>query len=228
MEPELLRQIPILEDALRAMGVTVWATVREEADDALASGVAVAVADRRVAQVRLLTPDKDLGQCVRGRRVIQVDRRSGAEIDEDGVRAKFGVRPASIPDYLALVGDPSDGFPGLPGWGAKSASALLAHYVHLERIPEVDERWIADGIQVRGAAKLAATFRERRAEADLFKRLATLVETVEVGAVDDWRWRGPTPSFAAVARDLGAESLADRAARLAEEPPPPPDVPPAG
>ena len=219
MEPELLRQIPLLEDALRAMGVTVWATVREEADDALASGVKVALAEPRVAQVRLLTPDKDLAQCVRGRRVIQVDRRNGAEIDEEGVREKYGVGPASIPDYLALVGDSSDGFPGLPGWGAKSAAAVLARYRHVEAVPDDHERWAADGVAVRGAAKLAATLRDGRGEAALFKRLATLVETVEVGALEDWRWRGPTAAFPDVARDLGADGVAERAVRLAEEPP---------
>ena len=181
------------EDALRAMGVTVWATVREEADDALASGVKVALAEPRVAQVRLLTPDKDLAQCVRGRRVIQVDRRNGAEIDEEGVREKYGVGPASIPDYLALVGDTSDGFPGLQGWGAKSAAAVLGRYRHVEAIPDEPERWAADGIAVRGAAKLAMTLRDGRETAALFKRLATLVDTVEVGTVDDWRWRGPRP-----------------------------------
>ena len=156
MEPELLRQIPLLEDALRAMGVTVWATVREEADDALASGVRVALEDRRVAQVRLLTPDKDLAQCVRGRRVIQVDRRSGAEIDEEAVREKYGIGPVSIPDYLALVGDTSDGFPGLQGWGAKSAAAVLGRYRHVEAIPDEPERWAADGIAVRGQLVKAA------------------------------------------------------------------------
>ena len=172
----------------------------------------------RVAQVRLLTPDKDLAQCVRGRRVIQVDRRSGAEIDEEAVREKYGIGPVSIPDYLALVGDTSDGFPGLQGWGAKSAAAVLGRYRHVEAIPDEPERWAADGIAVRGAAKLAMTLRDGRETAALFKRLATLVDTVEVGTVDDWRWRGPTAAFASVARDLGAEGVAERAARLAEEP----------
>jgi 5'-3' exonuclease len=151
MEPEILRQIPVLEDALSAMGVTVWAMEEFEADDALASAVRVACEDRRVHQVRLLTPDKDLGQCVSGRRVVQVDRRSDAVIDEAAVRTKFGIGPESIVDYLALVGDTADGFPGLPGWGAKSASTLLAKYGDVMSIPENHEQWLRDGVKVRGA-----------------------------------------------------------------------------
>lgn len=213
MEPELLTQIPIVEDALEALGVTVWAMERHEADDALASAASCAEADPRVRQVRLLTPDKDLGQCVSGSRVVQVDRRTGATIDEDAVRAKFGVGPASIPDYLALVGDTSDGFPGLPGWGAKSAAAVLGRYAHLEAIPDDPERWAADGVAVRGASRLAATLRDGRDDADLFRRLATLDRTVPVGDVDAWRWSGPTPRFAEVAERLGAAYLVGRLPR---------------
>ena len=148
MEPEILRQIPVLEETLRAMGVTVWAMEEFEADDALASAVRVACEDRRVHQVRLLTPDKDLGQCVSGRRVVQVDRRNDTLIDEAAVRTKFGIGPESIIDYLALVGDTADGFPGLPGWGAKSASTLLAKYGDIMSIPESHERWAKDGVKI--------------------------------------------------------------------------------
>ena len=152
MEPVLLEQIPIVEDALRAMGVTVWAMEKYEADDALASGVVVACDDHRVHQVRILTPDKDLGQCVSGRRVVQVDRRNNIVLDETAVREKFGIGPESIADYLALVGDTADGFPGLPGWGAKSASTVLARYITLDAIPDYHQQWKVDGLTtLRGA-----------------------------------------------------------------------------
>ena len=214
MEPVLLEQIPIVEDALRALGVTVWAMEEYEADDALASAAEVACEDRTVHQVRILTPDKDLGQVVRGRRVVQVDRRSNAIIDEAAVREKFGVGPESIVDWLALVGDASDGFPGLPGWGAKSASAVLGRYVSIDAIPEDADAWRRDGVQVRGAERLAVSLRDGRAEVATFRRLATLVRTVDVGALASWRWRGPTPRFAEVAASLGAPQLASRAASL--------------
>ena len=157
MPPELLHQIPVIEDALVAMGVTTWAMVEHEADDALGAAAAIADADARVEQVLIVTPDKDLGQCVRGTRVVQYDRRKREIIDEAGVIAKFGVAPASIPDYLGLVGDTADGFPGLPGWGAKSAAGVLARYGHLEDIPPSVGDWDVPG--VRGTEKLAATLR---------------------------------------------------------------------
>jgi 5'-3' exonuclease len=216
MEPDILRQIPVLEDALRAMGVTVWAMEEFEADDALASAVRVACEDRRVHQVQLLTPDKDLGQCVSGRRVVQVDRRNDVLIDEAAVRAKFGIGPESIVDYLALVGDTADGFPGLPGWGAKSASTVLAKYGDIMSIPENHEQWSADGVKVRGAEKLAATLRTQRADAELFRILATLVNTVDVGVVDDWCWHGPTERFRMLTHEWGVPQLAERAASLAD------------
>ena len=215
MEPELLEQIPIVEEALRAMGIVVWAMVREEADDGLASAAAVAAADAGVDQVRILSPDKDLGQCVRGSRVIQVDRRSGAETTEDDVRARFGVGPQGVPDWLGLVGDASDGFPGLPGWGAKSATAVLSRYGTIAAIPDDPARWAADGVVVRGAAKLAATLSGAREEAMGFRRIATLDTTCEVGSVASWAWRGPEPRFGAVAEDVGDPSLLERATRLA-------------
>lgn len=214
MEPEILRQIPVLEEALTELGVTVWAMTEFEADDALASAARVACEDRRVHQVRILTPDKDLGQCVSGRRVVQVDRKADVVIDEQAVRAKFGIGPESMVDYLALVGDSADGFPGLPGWGAKSASTVLAAYGDLMSIPVDHARWALDGVKVRGAEKLAATLLERRADAELFRILATLVDTVNVGEVDAWKWVGPRPGFEELARRWGAPKLAERAASL--------------
>jgi 5'-3' exonuclease len=187
-----------------------------EADDALAAAAAVARADRRVEQVLIVTPDKDLGQCVDGRRVVQLDRRKHEIIDEEAVVERFGVPPASIPDWLGLVGDSADGFPGLAGWGAKSASAVLARYGHIEAIPPTAAEW---DVSVRGAEKLSATLRADIELALLFRRIAT-VETdvssdVDIGTVDDWRWTGPTDDFAAVAERLGAPDLATRATRLA-------------
>lgn len=214
MEPDILRQIPVLEEALQAMGVTVWAMEEFEADDALASAVRVACDDRRVHQVRLLTPDKDLGQCVSGRRVVQVDRRNDTLIDEAAVRTKFGVGPESIIDYLALVGDTADGFPGLPGWGAKSASTILAKYGDIMSIPEHHEQWAKDGVKVRGAEKLATVLREGRADVELFRILATLVDTVNVGSVDEWKWSGPTARFSELTAEWGVAKLGERAETL--------------
>jgi 5'-3' exonuclease len=212
MLPELLEQIPVLEDALAAMGVTVWAMVEHEADDALGAAAAVAAADERVERVLIITPDKDLGQCVVGTRVVQYDRRTREFIDHDAVVAKFGVPPESIPDYLGLVGDTADGFPGLPGWGAKSASAVLARYGHLEEIPDHAGQWDVPGL--RGAPKLATTLAENRELAELFRHIATIDTEVEVGSVDDWRWTGPTERFADVAGELGVPALHRRAESL--------------
>ena len=214
MEPEILRQIPVLEEALTAMGVTVWAMTDFEADDALASAVRVACEDRRVHQVQLLTPDKDLGQCVSGRRVVQVDRKNDVLIDEASVRTKFGVGPESIVDYLALVGDSADGFPGLPGWGAKSASTMLAKYGDLMSIPSDHAQWVSDGVKIRGAEKLATTLRELRTDAELFRILATLVDTVDVGTVDEWKWSGPRSEFVKLTTEWGVPKLGERAANL--------------
>ena len=219
MEPEILTQIPIVEEALRSMGVTVWAMEEFEADDGLGSAAAVAAADRRVKQVRILSPDKDLGQCVVGERVVQVDRRKMAKdgtglVDEDAVIAKFGVPPSSIADWLALVGDTADGFPGLPGWGAKSASAVLSVYGHVDRIPDRADDW--DVPNLRGAAKLASTLADNRELAALFVKIATVVTTVAVGEVDDWVWTGPTDDFADFCANLGVPRLAERVTKLAE------------
>ena len=213
MDPELLAQFPVIEDALRALGVAVWAMVELEADDALASGAAVGAADTRVERVVICTPDKDLSQCVIGDRVVQLDRRSTTIRDEAGVVAKFGVLPESIPDWLALVGDSADGFPGLPGWGAKSAAAVLARYVHLEEIPALAKDWDVD---VRGAVKLASTLVAHRDDADLFKVLATLREDADVGTVDEWEWIGPDATFDDWCTRLGADGIARRAHKLAE------------
>jgi 5'-3' exonuclease len=212
MEPVLLHQIPLLEDALRALGVTVWAMDEYEADDALGSAARVASADKRVKQVLMLSPDKDLGQCVEGKRVVQFDRRNNLIIDDAAIREKFGVGPESIADYLGLVGDTSDGFPGLPGWGAKSASVVLAKWKSIEAIPDDEAKW---DVQVRGAAKLAATLRENRDTAALFKRIATIVTNVAVGKVDDWCWTGPTADFAELANEIGQPNLAKKADALA-------------
>lgn len=214
MDPEILEQIPVMERALAAAGFTVWAMVEHEADDALAAAAAVADADDRVEQVLIVTPDKDLGQCVRGQRVVQFDRRKREIIDAAAVEAKFGIPPESIPDYLGLVGDTADGFPGLPGWGAKSASAVLARYGHLEAIPPAAGQWDVAGL--RGAAKLSATLQAQFADALLFRTIATVVTDIDVGTVDSWRWSGPTPDFVTVAAELGAPRLAAYAERLAE------------
>ncbi len=213
IDPALLAQFPLAEEVLRAAGFVVWAMVDHEADDALGAAAAQAADDDRVDQVVICTPDKDLGQCVRGDRVVQLDRRRGETRDEAGVIERFGVGPASIPDYLALVGDSADGFPGLPGWGAKSTAAVLARYGHLEHIPAAAGQW---EVTVRGGAKLAATLQDQLADALLFRRIATVETDVDLGTdVDDLRWRGPTGDLDDVAADLGAPGLARRAHRLA-------------
>jgi 5'-3' exonuclease len=212
IDPDLLAQFPLLEEALEALGVRVWAMVDQEADDALAAAAARAAADRRVEQVLILTPDKDLAQCVAEARVVQLDRRHRRLFDEGGVREKFGVGPASIPDWLALVGDSADGFPGLRGWGARSSSVVLARYEHLEGIPEQASVW---DVSVRGAAKLAATLMAQRDLAMLFRDLATLRTDAPVGAVDEWRWREPSPALEEWAERLGAPGIVKRAGRLA-------------
>ena len=212
MDPVLYAQFAPLEEALAAMGVVVWPMVELEADDALGAAAAMAAADARVEQVIVCTPDKDLAQCVRGTRVVQLDRRTREIRDEAAVERKFGVAPASIPDWLALVGDSADGYPGLPGWGARSAAAVLARYRHLEHVPLLHGDW---AVPVRGAMRLAATLAEQREHALLFRHLATLRTDAALGAdVDGLRWTGPRPEFTAWADKLGG-SLLDRAATLA-------------
>lgn len=217
IDPVLFSQFPLVEEGLAAMGVVVWGMREVEADDALATAAARAAADPRVERVVICTPDKDLSQCVVGERVVQLDRRADAVRDEEGVRTRFGVSPASIPDYLALVGDSADGFPGLPGWGAKSAGALLARYGHIDAIPDDPADW---DVAVRGAARLASALREGRAAAELFRVLATL-RTDTPGVLEDGvaelAWTGPTPALGDVCRRLGATDLLDRAGALGRE-----------
>jgi 5'-3' exonuclease len=204
IEPELFAQFPLLEEALGAAGVTVWPMVEFEADDALAAAAAAAANDTRVERVVICTPDKDLAQCVRGTRVVQMDRRARTVRDEAGVVARFGVPPASIPDYLALVGDASDGYPGLPGWGAKSAAAVLARYHHLDAIPEDWRTW---GVNAASPARLARVLADEREHAYLFRTLATLRTDIPLfESVDELHWKGPTPGFSALAARLDPPS----------------------
>ena len=198
----LLEQFPLLEEALTALGVVVWPMVEYEADDALASAARIAALDSRVERVFICTPDKDLAQCVRGTRVVQLNRRFRTILDEDGVTKKFGVPPASIPDYLALVGDSSDGYPGLPGWGAKSSAAVLAKFAHIENIPADWRDWHANAT---GASRLAEVLAAQRDQAMLFRRLATLRDDLPLFEnVDELRWKGPTSAFAAMAARFDA------------------------
>ena len=200
IEPDLLDQFPLLEETLSAAGIVVWPMIEFEADDALAAAAAAAAMDPRVDRVVICTPDKDLAQCVRGTRVVQLNRRTRAIRDEAGVVAKFGVPPASIPDYLALVGDAADGYPGLPGWGAKSAAAVLAKYRHLEAIPDDWRTW---GVNAANPGALARTLAGSREHAFLFRTLATLRTDIPLfHDVEELRWTGPTPQFEATAERL--------------------------
>ncbi len=212
IEPDLLAQFRLAEDAAEAIGVVVWRMVEFEADDAMAAFAARAAADARVEQVVLCTPDKDMAQCVRGDRVVCLDRMRSIVRDETGVIAKFGVRPPSIPDWLALVGDTADGIPGIPRWGEKASAAVLAHHHHIERIPEDPAQWLC---QVRGAAGLAANLNERRPEALLYRTLATLRLDVPLSeSVDDLAWRGaPRERLRAFAHSIGDVDLPDRVHR---------------
>jgi len=213
MDPLLAAQFEPLEESLSALGVVVWPMVEFEADDALAAAAARVAADARVEQVVVCSPDKDLAQCVRGDRVVQLDRRTREVRNELAVRQKFGVPPASIPDWLALVGDSADGYPGLPGWGARSAATVLARYQHLEQIPRLATEW---DVSVRGSMRLAATLAEQRERALLFRELATLRADAPIGAdVNALGWRGPRPGFAAWSARLGTPPLHERASRLA-------------
>lgn len=209
LDPEILNQFHPLEDALEALGFVVWKTVKYEADDALASAAVRAAADERVEQVFICTPDKDLAQMVDGHRVVQYDRRAGAVRDAGDVRDKFGIGPASIPDYLALMGDSADGFPGVRGWGAKSAATVLARYPHLEDIPDDAAAW---DVQVRGAARLAGALAGAREEAALFRDLATLRTTLPVfDNVDALRWTGPEPRLFDLCAKMNASGYFRRA-----------------
>ena len=202
IEPDLLAQFPMLEDVLSAAGIVVWPMVEFEADDALAAAAVAAAHDTRVERVVICTPDKDLCQCVSGTRIVQLHRRTGVTLDEAGVIQRFGVSPESIPDYLALVGDAADGYPGLPGWGAKSSAAVLAKFVHLESIPLDYRQW---HVNAANASALAATLARERERALLFRTLATLRTDIPLFEdVEQLRWHGPTPVFAALAARLDA------------------------
>ncbi len=208
VDAELLSQFPILEEALEAMGVVVWPMIEFEADDALASAAAKAAQNDDVAQVLICTPDKDLSQCVVGTRVVQLDRRQNIVRDEAGVVAKIGVSPHSIPDYLAVVGDSADGFPGVAGWGQKAAAAVLSHYPHLEDIPKDWREWDSS---IRKARGLSESLFGAWDDALLFRRLATLrVDAPVFGAVEDLRWRGPRPGFDEYCRRMKASDLLRR------------------
>jgi 5'-3' exonuclease len=193
IEPELWSQFHLLEEVLTAFGLVVWPMVEYEADDALAAAAVKAAADPRVTQVRICTPDKDLSQCVSGTRIVQEDRLRRTIRDEAGVIVKFGVPPASIPDYLALVGDSSDGYPGLLGWGAKSAAAVLAKFGHLENIPADWRSW---GVKCARPGALSITLEKDRELAMLFRDLATLRTDIPVfDSVDQLEWHGPQTRF---------------------------------
>jgi 5'-3' exonuclease len=215
---ELTSQFPLAERALAAMGITVWGMMDFEADDAIATAAATLAADRSVEQVVMCSPDKDLAQCVSGTRVVQLDRLRKKLFDEPGVVEKFGVGPTSIADWLALVGDSADGYPGIPRWGAKSAAAVLARYTHIEQIPDAARAW---DVKVRGADSLAESLRAHREDAALFKQLATLRRDAPIDARPAAiAWKGPTPELAGVLDDLDmgprlGEQLAARAARSA-------------
>ena len=205
IEPDLYAQFPLLEEALAAAGIAVWPMTEFEADDALASAAAIAAADPNVARVVIATPDKDLAQCVRGSRVVQLNRRTRAIFDEAGVRTKFGVGPESIPDYLALVGDAADGYPGLKGWGAKSTAAVLARFGHIESIPNDPAQW---SVNAANSGALARTLARDRELAMLFRDLATLRTNLPLfDDVESLRWLGPRPEFAELAARLDGRTL---------------------
>ena len=211
VEPDLLAQFPLLEETLSAAGVVVWPMVEFEADDALAAGAVAAARDARVDRVIVCTPDKDLAQCVSGTRIVQLNRRTRVTMDEAGVVQKFGVSPASIPDYLALVGDSADGYPGLAGWGAKSTAAVLAKFVHLESIPADWREW---HVNATGASALAHTLSQQRDQAFLFRTLATLRTDVPLFEdVEQLRWNGPTPEFTALAARFDAAKTETKRSR---------------
>jgi 5'-3' exonuclease len=217
IDPALYEQFGLAEDACRALGVVTWPMIEFECDDALATAAARFAADEVVERVVVCSPDKDLAQCVWGDRVVCFDRMRRKRLDEHGVVEKFGVQPKSIPDWLALVGDSADGYPGIPRWGAKSAAAVLGAYEHLEAIPADAANW---NVPVRGAAVLAASFVTHRTEAFLFRQLATLRTDVPLTeSLSELRWRGPdAAALTALAQQWGDGVLVDRAVRLALQP----------
>jgi len=211
VEPDLLAQFPLLEEVLSAAGFVVWPMVEFEADDALAAGAAAAARDSRVERVIICTPDKDLGQCVRGTRIVQLNRRTQVTLDEAGVTQKFGIAPECIPDYLALVGDAADGYPGLKGWGAKSSSTVLAKFAHIESIPRDYAEW---QVKIANGMALAEILSRQKDLALLFRTLATLRTDIALFAdVEQLRWNGPTPAFEALAKQLDAALTGERRKR---------------
>ena len=216
IDPDISGQFHILEDLLEAAGFIIFPMVEFEADDALASAAVRSTVDKRVDQVVICTPDKDLGQCLTpDHKIVQYDRRKKLEMNYEAIIEKFGVRPESIPDYLGLMGDTADGFPGLQGWGAKSSSSVLAVYNHIEHIPEDPEKW---AVSVRGANKLAATLNENQSLALLFRQIATLsYDAPTFGSIDELHWEGPGSDFVQIAEKLDATRLIERAERLADK-----------
>ena len=216
IDPDISGQFHILEDLLEAAGFIIFPMVEFEADDALASAAMRSTVDKRVDQVVICTPDKDLGQCLTpDHKIVQYDRRKKLEMNYEAIIEKFGVRPESIPDYLGLMGDTADGFPGLQGWGAKSSSSVLAVYNHIEHIPEDPEKW---EVSVRGAKKLAATLNENQSLALLFRQIATLIyDAPTFGSIDELHWEGPGSDFVQIAEKLDATRLIERAERLADK-----------
>ena len=209
IEPELFAQFPLVERAAHALGLTVWPLVEFEADDGLATGARIAAAHRGVKQVLICSPDKDMAQCVQGDKIVMFDRHKNAVLDEDGVRAKFGVSPSSIPDWLALVGDTADGIPGVPRWGAKSAATVLAEYGSFDKIPDDAKKW---SIKVRGADSLAESLKGHRKEAALYRKLATLRYDVPVKEkVEDLAWLGARRAeLTALCAEVGEQDLVNR------------------
>jgi 5'-3' exonuclease len=216
IDPDISGQFHILEDLLEAAGFIIFPMVEFEADDALASAAVRSTVDKRVDQVVICTPDKDLGQCLTpDHKIVQYDRRKKLEMNYEAIIEKFGVRPESIPDYLGLMGDTADGFPGLQGWGAKSSSSVLAVYNHIEHIPEDPEKW---EVSVRGAKKLAATLNENQSLALLFRQIATLsYDAPTFGSIDELHWEGPGSDFVQIAEKLDSTRLIERAERLADK-----------
>ena len=211
IEPDLWSQFSLLEEVLAAAGVVVWPMVEFEADDALAAAAHLAAQNPQVDRVIICTPDKDLAQCVVGTRVVQLNRRTNTTLDEAGIIDKFGVPPRSIPDYLALVGDSADGYPGLRGWGPKSSSTVLAKFLHLEAIPDDSREWHVD---VANAGSLAATLAAERESAMLFRKLATLRTDIPLFKnVEELRWNGPTPAFGEIAARIDAARIAPKAGK---------------
>ncbi len=212
MEPDLFAQFPLAERAAHALGLTVWSMIEFEADDGLSSGARLAASDSRVEQVLICSPDKDMAQCVEGQRIVMFDRYKNVVTDEAGIEAKFGVKPSSIPDWLALVGDTADGFPGVPKWGHKSASTVLAAYEHLEKIPDDNSKW---RVKVRGADALAASLRDHRKESLVYRRLATLRYDAPISKkVDDLAWLGARrDDLAALCEEIGERELMARVDR---------------